>query len=349
MARKRQETKTLQAIQDYNGVTHTTMADIMHTFKDYMQTKFDTIPVDGESLRRLMESVTKKIPQDSANALDTPITLDELRCAVRKRKSNKAPGADGTSQDFFKKMWATIKDDLLEIVNHMYIDGKISDNQKHGLIVCVPKKPRPTRPEDFRRLTLLIADLKLMTRILANRISPWFTSILHPSQHCGIHGHSIFVAIASVREAIAYTEYTRTSRCKLSIGVKEAFDNISHDYLFQLLESYGFSEHFQRCIRQMYEDAKLSIYINDYRTGKFPINCSVRQGCHLSMQVFAICMDPLLCVLESTLMGIRIDRNSHKSTVIAYADDVTLLLTSPSEIPNYKPHWTSTGKHLALR
>ena len=78
MARKRQETRTLQAIQDHNGVTHTTMADIMHTFKDYMQTKFDSIPVDGESLRRLMESVTKKIPQDAANALDTPVTLDEL-------------------------------------------------------------------------------------------------------------------------------------------------------------------------------------------------------------------------------------------------------------------------------
>jgi hypothetical protein len=60
-------------------------------------------------------------------------------------------------------MWATIKDDLLEIVNHVYIDGKISDNQKHGLIVCVPKKPRPIRTEDFRHLTLLNADLKLMT------------------------------------------------------------------------------------------------------------------------------------------------------------------------------------------
>jgi len=31
-------------------------------------------------------------------------------------------------------------------------------------------------------------------------------------------------------------------------------------------------------------------------------------------------------------MGIRVGRNSHKSAVIASADDVTLLLTSPSEI-----------------
>jgi arginine deiminase len=58
-ARKRQETRTVQTIQDRIGVIHTTMPDIKHTFKDYMQTKFDIISVDGESLRRLMEIVTK--------------------------------------------------------------------------------------------------------------------------------------------------------------------------------------------------------------------------------------------------------------------------------------------------
>jgi len=153
----------------------------MHTFKEYMQTKFDTIPVDDDSLRGLMGSVIKKLPQDAANTLDTPITLDELRCAVRKGKSNKVPSADGIGDDLFKTMWEKIKDDRFEIIKHMYIDGKISDNQKRGLIKCVPTKPRPTRPEDFRHLTLLNADFKLMAPIPANRISPWLTSLLHPN------------------------------------------------------------------------------------------------------------------------------------------------------------------------
>jgi len=192
-ARKRQEIRILQAIQDRNGVTLTTVADIMNIFKNYLQTKFDTIPVGGESVRGMMQSVTKKLPQDATRALDTPITLDELRCAVLKGKSNKVPGANDISQKFFKKRWETIKDDLLEIASQMYIDGMISDNQKHGLIVCVPKKLRPTRPEVFfRHLTLLNADLKLMSRILANRISPWITYVLHPIQHCGIYDHSIY-------------------------------------------------------------------------------------------------------------------------------------------------------------
>jgi len=55
-------------------------------------------------------------------------------------------------------------------------------------------------------------------------------------------------------------------------------------------------------------------------------------------------MDPLPCALESTLMGIRLGRNRHKSAVIASADDVTLLLVSPSEIPKLQAILDQYGK-----
>ena len=49
-------------------------------------------------------------------------------------------------------------------------------------------------------------------------------------------------------------------------------------------------------------------------------------------------MDPLLCALESTLMGIRASSNFHKSEVIACEEDVTLLLTSASECTQNTSH-----------
>jgi len=129
---------------------------------------------------------------------------------------------------------------MLEIVNQMYVEGKIADKQKHGMIVCIPKKPKLTHPEDYRPLTLLNADYKMMSRILAYRLSPWLTT-LHPSQHCGIRGHTVFEALATVRDAIANAEYSRSKLCLLSLDFKEAFDNISHSYLFNILKTYGLS------------------------------------------------------------------------------------------------------------
>ena len=62
---------------------------------------------------------------------------------------------------------------MLEIMNQMFMDEKLMDSQKHGIIVCLKKITRPSQPEDYRPLTLLNADFKLLARIIANRIRPW--------------------------------------------------------------------------------------------------------------------------------------------------------------------------------
>jgi len=51
------------------------------------------------------------------------------------------------------------------------------------------------------------------------------------------------------------------------------------------------------------------------------------------MILFAICLNPLLCTLEDKLTGIRIASKGPKAKVIAYADDVTIFVTSPADIP----------------
>jgi hypothetical protein len=140
-------------IQDSTGVTHTTTIKILSTFTESLHTKYDNIPVDDESIRILMTNTNKILPREATLALDAPITTDELQYAVKKEKPNKAPGSDGMSQDFFEFTWDLIKHEMLTIVNQMYAEGKMMNKQKHGMIVCIPKKPHPLRPEDYWPLT----------------------------------------------------------------------------------------------------------------------------------------------------------------------------------------------------
>jgi hypothetical protein len=46
----------------------------------------------------------------------------------------------------------------------------------------------------------------------------------------------------------------------------------------------------------------------------------------------ALCLNPFLCMLDDNLSGIRLRHHSKKTTVVAYADDVTILVTSPNDI-----------------
>jgi hypothetical protein len=81
-------------------------------------------------------------------ALDVPITMEELDLAARKGGGHKAPGSDGIWQEFFKVTWETTKDNILAILNQMFVEGKVSHQQKRGVILCLPKAVSPNRNED---------------------------------------------------------------------------------------------------------------------------------------------------------------------------------------------------------
>jgi len=331
--RKRKKQRTILHTLDHNGALKTTTVDILRLFTEHMKQKYDRIPTSAESMRRLLECELHTVLDGANEVLEEPITIDELSHAVKQGKSNKAPGRDGICLEFYKKTWETTKQELLEIMNDMYREGQITDQQKHGIIVCVPKHTAPTSPKDYRPLTLLNTDYKLLTRIIANRLRPCLTDILHPAQHCGIPGTTVFEALATIRDAVAYAEVSGTPLCILSIDFTEAFDRISHAYLFELLRKHGFSERFRQRLRNIYSNATSAIQINGFRSKPIPINCAVRQGCPLSMVLYAFCLNPLLCTLDKHLTGLSMGRRHVRTSVIAYADDVTILVTSPSDIP----------------
>jgi hypothetical protein len=110
----------------------------------------------------------------------------------------------------------------------MHSKGEVDQKQKHGIMVCLPKITQPVKPEDYRALTLLNTDLKLLARVLAKRLESCLPHLIHPGQHCGVIGRSILEATATIRDAIAYAETHNTKLCILSLDFKDAFDNISH-------------------------------------------------------------------------------------------------------------------------
>jgi hypothetical protein len=158
-----------------------------------------------------------------------------------------------------KKTWETIKDDILQIVNKMYNAELITDQQKYGIIFCISKRPLPTHVEDYRPLTIRNTDFKLVTKITVNLLRPLMEDLLQSSQHCGIMGTSVFEAVAAIRDANAQAEVTRSPLCVLAIDFQGAFDHLSHEYLFQVLCKYGFSERFRKRVWNIYNNLTSSV------------------------------------------------------------------------------------------
>jgi hypothetical protein len=81
----------------------------------------------------------------------------------------------------------------------------------------------------------------------------------------------------------------------------------------------------------LYDQATASVQINGSLAGSIPIRCGVRQGCPLSVALFALYLHPLIRALEDSLPSIKIGRNTQHGPDIAYADDVTVFVTNPGD------------------
>jgi hypothetical protein len=137
----------------------------------------------------------------------------------------------------------------------MFESGRLLDQQKQGVIVCIPKTGCPKGPQDFRPIMLLNTDYKTFARILAGRVQEVIGDLMHHSQYCVTPGKSIVDTAATVRDAIACAEVSGRPLCVLSLDFAEAFDKMSHKYLFEILRSYRFSHRFLEQVRMMYMDA----------------------------------------------------------------------------------------------
>jgi len=54
------------------------------------------------------------------------------------------------------------------------------------------------------------------------------------------------------------------------------------------------------------------------------------------MILYVLCLNPLIQSLERNLNGIKLGRHQSKMVVTAYADDVTIFLTSVEDVPKLK-------------
>jgi len=159
--------------------------------------------------------------------------------------------------------------------------------------------------------------------------------ILHHNQYCGRNGQTIFDAVATVGNIIAYTEETNKAIRSLSIDFKDAFDKMPHTFLMKILREYGISENLCSTSKDL-SRYYLNTNTNGHKSTPIEIQSGVRQGCRLSMLPFVLCINPLLINRDKKLNGMYIILNSSKTTAVAYADDITFIVTQPERTDTIK-------------
>jgi hypothetical protein len=190
-------------------------------------------------------------PATYAEQLEQPITYYEQLTALRAGAPRKSTGIDGLSLEFYTANWETVREEFLQLLNHMFLNKHISPRQNHGILICLPKSTNPRTLDDYRPISLLTTQYKLIARILARRLRHTLTDQLQKSQFCGVPGYSILDTISCVRDFLSHAEATISPLCVLTLDFKQVLDHVSHQYLFHILRSYEISQWFVERIQAL--------------------------------------------------------------------------------------------------
>ena len=221
---------------------------------------------------------------------------------------------------------------LTDMFNHWFAQGAIPGSVTKGVITLLKKGGRHVWEglDDYRPITLLNTELKILARVLANRLQLVISDLISPEQTFAVKGRSIQDNLHLIREVLEGIE-DDTEAALISLDQSKAFDRVDHRFLATVLETAGFKPEFRRWISMMYHNPQAVVQVNGRRSGTIAIERSVRQGCPLSplLYVLSAGAPPAQLRDEGTSPALRgvpfVGRLA--AGVSAFADDVTVFVS----------------------
>jgi hypothetical protein len=117
------------------------------------------------------------------------------------------------------------------------------------------------------------------------------------------------------------------------LDAKKAFDSVDHEFIIKVLIKFGIKNEFIKIFKLLYNNLTAKVLVNGFFTDKFQIQRSVKQGDALSCVLFILCMETVTAAINQSEVVTPILMNDLRvPKVLAYADDIAILTSSPVSI-----------------
>lgn len=270
----------------------------------------------------------------------------EVFTAINTLHEGESPGIDGLPIEFYKKVWPFLRQKITNMYNIIFNSKNLSKTQSTGVITLLHKGGSRSVLGNWRPISLLCSDYKILAKILTLRLKTILPKLISNEQTGGIQERDITQNLIKYRNVIEhFSKQEQHERSKgnellhvkrtggaaiVSLDFEKAYDMVDRTFFYQVLTKLGFNEIFTDYIKILYEKSTSKVFINKVFGEEIFLQRGVRQGCPLAMYLYIIFIEPFLKLIKKQIQPLFISQAKHQ--ISAFVDDVSVFINNPADL-----------------
>ncbi|KAG1679646.1 hypothetical protein FOA52_006163 [Chlamydomonas sp. UWO 241] len=282
------------------------MADIMADAVAAVSRPPAPSPADREAVLGAVRAHSPRVPQavaDAAGAL--VVTPAEVRAAATHSKPSTAPGPDGIPVDVWRKLGEPAFELLAAVFTAVGAAGRTPPGFLDGVVASIYKAKNAADAANYRPLTMLGSDYRILAKVLATRWTPLLSAVVGPEQTAFLAGRRISDNICLTQmlpgllAANAAEGVGPTGAALALLDFRKAYDTIDRGFLIAVMEAVGVGDGVLAWTRTILTHTYASAEVNGFISAPRKYAAGVRQGCPAAPALFLFLGHALACFLRT--------------------------------------------------